>query len=475
LLKILLKAESDREAQVLAAYLKDVVFAYNPDVQIVAGHNEQFSRWQGILPKPEPIIVASQPDLAEPIVAIPSETNPEVKPATGETEVEKSAETYVEWRPNSSSITLPLLTRFKRNAYDRNYQNKTELVRLNVSITPKTELNSSVLLRITPKLAINESAIFKRTIETLIRDRFGKFQSVLITLDTKQNLHFSSRADIMLPISLQLMASERGITLKEESWVLGRLEGDRIKRNEDFWEKLEYFLDDESHSGLMIIPKSAEPDLVQLIALEKASFFVRNEVCTVENVEDAIQLLGKGDDSNISEASAQFADIQRIIGTRSVGPYAADKQMRNRLKAVLSKNPNHLSAKMILLRGDAARNKRLDRYYIAKKVSLILNGIGWLGAEQVERISSAFLEGKVKQIENFQKEYSNLVGSKDRDLTTYLSNIASTLEVVIRSKKKRKSKTNTKTIKEAMVQFSKQHKDAKKVVDEILRELPQIK
>jgi len=265
------------------------------------------------------------------------------------------------------------------------------------------------------------------------------------------------------------------MSLKKETMVLGRLEGDKIKRNWNSWEKLKYFIDDESQSGRMLIAADAEPDLVQLIALEKESFFVRNEVYTIENIEDAIQLLGSSDDSSINKASEEFAEIQRIIGTRSVGPYAADKQMRKRLEAVLSKNPNHLSAKMILLRGDVARNKRLGRYYIAKEVSFILNGIGWLRAEQVERVSSSFLEDKVKQIENFQKEYSDLVASKDRDLTAYLSNIASTFEVVIRSKKKRNSKANTKIIKEAMVQFSKQYKDAKKVVDEILRELPQVK
>jgi len=255
--------------------------------------------------------------------------------------------------------------------------------------------------------------------------------------------------------------------------VLGRLEGNKIKRTWDFWSRLKEQLPEDAASGPFLVPAQAEPDLTQLIALKEESFFIRNEVLKVNTVEEAIEFLGESENTDINEAADDFSKIQRLIGTKSVGPYAVDKLMRKRLDLILSKNPNHLSAKMILLRGDSSRNKRLERYYIATEAALIVNKLGWLSTQNSTNLpGSDYFESVIEEIDTFKKEYGDLTDSKDRDLFSYLTNIAETFEVIIRSKKKSVSKTNTKTINEAIKQFTKQYTDAKTGFSEATKTLP---
>ena len=477
-LKNLENTDEGSEAHVLAEYLKDVIHAYEPGNDLVANHQFKHSRWEGILPKPAP----AKPKLsdAKTVAKIETVANKSPKPdnnlAAGKEakKEEKKVILPTRWNAQSSSITQPLLIEYKDNKDQTHFQSRTELVRLNVSVSPKEALDSSIELQIEPTIDPGKVSGFKKHIETMMKNRFGKFQSIEMKLSTASKLHQNSRSEILLSICLQLLASEKGISIKEDAMVLGRLEGGKIKRNWDFWKKLKYFLPDGSASGRFIIPAEAEPDLTQLLALEKESFFIKNEVLIAETIEEAVQLLGQSSNTDINDAAKQFANIQRLIGTKSVGPYSVDKQMRKRLEDILSKNPNHLSAKMILLRGDNTRNKRLERFYLAKEISYILNRIGWLVNQKIEHISPSFLEESVKEIEEFQKEYADLTDTKDRDLMAYLSNITETFEVVIRNKKKRDSKATNNAIKEAMEQFAKQYKDAKTVVDEILKTLPPV-
>ena len=475
-LKNLENTDEGSEAHVLAEYLKDVIHTYEPGNDLVANHQFKHSRWEGILPKPAPAKPKLRDAKIEAIVNKSPKLDNNLAAGKGieAKKEEKKVTLPTRWNAQSSSITQPLLIDYKDDKDQTHYQSRTELVRLNVSFTPKEALDSSIELQIESEIDPGKVSGFKKQIETMMKDRFGKFQSIEMKLSTASKLHQNSRSEILLSICLQLLASEKGISIKEDAMVLGRLEGGKIKRNWDFWKKLKYFLPDGAVSGRFIIPAEAEPDLTQLLALEKESFFIKNEVLIAETIEEAVQLLGQSSNTDINDAAKQFANIQRLIGTKSVGPYSVDKQMRKRLEDILSKNPNHLSAKMILLRGDNTRNKRLERFYLAKEISYILNSIGWLVNQKIEHISPSFLEESVKEIEEFQKEYADLTDTKDRDLMTYLSNITETFEVVIRNKKKRDSKATNNAIKEAMEQFAKQYKDAKTVVDEILKTLPPV-
>jgi len=471
--KNLSATETGSEAHLLADYLKDVLHTFNPEGNVVIGHTPKLSRWEGILPKPAPI-----PKRPEPTdVAFDKVPKNETTLQANIPDPVKTPEKPViltKWNQGKSSITTPLLIEFLAGeGVTISTSNRTELVTLNTTITPQNGSNSNLTLKISPSQ--RDLGAFQNQLLTVMKSRFGKFQSVNIDLKTEQKLSAHTRGDITLPICLQLLASEKNVNIKKGTKVLGSLAGNKIKRNWNSWEKLKYLLPKDTISGPLIVPSDSEPDFVQLIALKQESFFIRHEVLTASTLEQAVGFLNESENTDIYKASEEFANIQRLIGTKSVGPYSVDKLIRQRLEKILSKNPNHLSAKMILLRGNSERNKRLERYYIAKEASSILNRYNWLvGVNNVQVYSNDYFENSIKEIEAFKKQYADLTDTEDRDLVQYLINIADTFEIIIRSKKKRESKSNTKTIQEALSQFSKQFKDARKGIADATKTLPAI-
>ena len=470
-LKNLSSTEEQSEAQVLANYLRDVLYGYDSENVELVGHELNFSRWKGILPEPAPVLVNPETSKIESVDLAATngqeKSNNELAVENTNKVPEEPKESYTKWNPHQSTITLrlPIVGGIGKP--------RVELVDLKTVITPQEALDSKIELNIVPSLEPYQILEFKKLLEAMMKNRFGEFQSVKIEISSASRLHPNTRGAITLPLCLQLMASEKNIKIKRGVKVLGRLEGNKIKRTWDSWLRLKVHLPQDAASGRLIVPAQAEPDLRQLIALKEESFFIRNEVLKVTTVEEAIQLLGESENTDFKEASLEFAKIQQFIGTKSVGPYAVNKQIRKRLELILRKKPNHLSAKMILLRGDPSRNRRLERYYIATEALMILNKLSWLSSQTGKNLPAPnYFEGIIKEIDTFKEEYKDLVSSRDRDLISYLTNISKTFEVIIRNKKKNVSKTNTKNINEAIKQFVKQYTDAKTSFSEATKTLP---
>jgi len=151
-LKNLSSAEEGSEAHVLASYLRDVLYAYDPENVEVTGHELKLSRWEGILPKPAPVVVISE--TPEPVdIAAGTNEQAESNPEENTNEApEVPKVSYTKWHPHQSAITLPLLIEFKEGD---NTRNRTELVELKTIITPQEALDSKVELNIVPSPSLS--------------------------------------------------------------------------------------------------------------------------------------------------------------------------------------------------------------------------------------------------------------------------------------------------------------------------------
>ncbi len=472
----LLASEKGSEAHLLAAYMKDVMIAYMPSDPIYAGHQVDNSRWKGILPAlPKPVITD------EPKPRLTDTENPKDvgnvvnKPNRGEKPPVKK-DVFTRWKQQQSTLTLPLQVIHQEGEYDSDGnelvapKSRTELVVLDVTVSPKQGSKSSLSLSVTPSVKDDQLSQFKGMLSSMMNNRFKKYDAVGININTAVKIHSNSRGQLSLPVCLQLMASANGVKLKKGTMVIGVLYGDRIRKGYEFWEKFQYILLDKTKSGRLIVAAEAEPEIIQLIALEKESFFIRNEVLTAGNVQEAAEMLGDSSVPEIKEASDDFAEIQKHIGTKSIGPYAVDKKMRQRLQNIVDKNPNHLSAKMILLRGDATRNKRLERFFIAREANTILNSISWMCGKESYEVGSGYLMKGMKAIDDFDAAYRRLIDTEDRDIGRSLSDVYETLEDLVRMKKKNESKTNNKAMSEAMLELTSRCKASKALFQRAMKE-----
>ena len=160
-----------------------------------------------------------------------------------------------------------------------------------------------------------------------------------------------------------------------------------------------------------------------------------------------------------------------------MGPFAANKIVRAKLEEILAKNPNHLSAKMILLRGNVSRSKKLDSYFIADELSVLLNKTSYLNERPTDEIYGRSVGRLAKTIETTVEELEPFLDANDRELTAYLTDIIDDLETIARAKAKqreqqyeerRESKALKKTVTQALDRFKIKYLAAKTHLDKIM-------
>ena len=476
MISLLSKTDRLNEARILEAYLQDMLIALDKNSPLATTHVENKNRWDGIVPFVEKI----SPEIKRPnpLSRQADQSVNERKVTPPEPNNNDKMQAFTKWTNHSSGITTPL-TLF--TIIDERVRYSHEMVTMNTQIFPRVKMESNLSLELKPWAEAEEVELFKNRIDPLMKAQFGKYESLKVEITTSGRLSSRNKTQILWPLCLQLKASERNIQIREGIVLLGELSGDKIIRNSDFWYQLKLVRKSDAKNKRLLIPVSAEPDLKQLIALEEEDFFVRNEVLLVSNIEDSVGLLGQSEQPTINEASAEFAKIQQMIGVKSVGPFAVNKDVRAKLEEILTKNPSHLSAKMILLRGNVSRSKRLDRYFIADELSTLLKKTSFLNERPEDEIYGRQIERLAKEIETMVKELEPVLDTDDRELTAYLTDIRDYLETIARAKfkqredfqqDKRESSSLKRTITESLGSFRAKYLEAKTHLDKIMSQPP---
>jgi hypothetical protein len=120
-----------------------------------------------------------------------------------------------------------------------------------------------------------------------------------------------------------------------------------------FMEKL---LDGEG--GRLVIPAAAADSFAALLTLEKPEFFLKYEVFVANTPEEFASLCAKSPDKKSAEISARFKEIKDKANGATLGPYLANKFVRQRLLEISAEAPYHLSAKLLAIQGSSQRPPR---------------------------------------------------------------------------------------------------------------------
>ena len=138
--------------------------------------------------------------------------------------------------------------------------------------------------------------------------------------------------------------------------------------------------------GRLVIPADSAEFFAALLTLEEPDFFLKYEVFTASSPEEMAKLCAKKPDENQASVSARFKEIKDKATGSTLGPYLANRFIRQRLIDIHTEMPQHFSAKMLALQGSAERPPRT----LSKN---ILAAMIWHAIAPIESATNSDLRG----------------------------------------------------------------------------------
>ena len=148
-----------------------------------------------------------------------------------------------------------------------------------------------------------------------------------------------------------------------------------LKPPAKFWQTIRALADHEPGSRL-VIPSAAKDFMPPLITLDKSDFFINFEVLMASDVAALCQLASSSPPEEVEAAHEAFEMIRKARGTRSLGGFLSHDSTRQRLKQVIGLFPDHVSARMLALRGTSQWPKRLSREIFAREIHTAIEPLG---------------------------------------------------------------------------------------------------
>jgi hypothetical protein len=241
---------------------------------------------------------------------------------------------------------------------------------------------------------------------------------IKIRLDGEPAYPFSkNRGAISGPAFVLANAALTGATL--DGTVIGEIDksGKLILPNY-FWRALMELAD--GAGGRLIIPASAEPMLVNLLALEKPEFFFKYEVLVASSLEEYVTLASKDASDKHEEISNKFKIIREKATSKMMSNYLSNKFVRERLQEIIDQAPYHLSAKVLNIYGSASRPRYLTREALGaeiwRKVDVISEIVKIKDFDEINSNQLAKLDELYRKMRDDLRELDRYTDSRDADL-----------------------------------------------------------
>ena len=241
---------------------------------------------------------------------------------------------------------------------------------------------------------------------------------IKIRLDGEPAYPFSkNRGAISGPAFVLANAALTGATL--DGTVIGEIDksGKLILPNY-FWRALMELAD--GAGGRLIIPASAEPMFVNLLALEKPEFFFKYEVLVASSLEEYVTLASKDASDQHEEISNKFKIIKEKATGKMMSNYLSNKFVRERLQEIIDQAPYHLSAKVLNIYGSASRPRYLTREALGaeiwRKVDVISEIVKIKDFDEINSNQLAKLDELYRKMRDDLRELDRYTDSRDADL-----------------------------------------------------------
>ena len=198
----------------------------------------------------------------------------------------------------------------------------------------------------------------------------------------------------------------------------------------------------------------------QVVAMEEAEFFIRNEVVLVKNVDDVTRYFGDISDQNLKFAHEEFVKLRDLVGSRSIGSFSVDKKFVASLEKIITLNPHHISAKMILLRGDPKRSSKIDPYFVAEEFRGLIHSYKWIYDKNSKELLSSDMADIADKIDEQLDSVMRYIDSSEVEMTKALEEMSDELNNLARALKKKDSDYHVRSARVAHDRFKEHYETA---------------
>ncbi|MEP4077769.1 hypothetical protein [Haloferula sp.] len=196
-----------------------------------------------------------------------------------------------------------------------------------------------------------------------------------------------------------------------------------------FWQTIR-LLADQKPGRQLVLPASAKDFMPALITLDKAEFFFNFEVLMASDAASLCELASSSPPEKVVQAHAAFGSIRKARGSRSLGGFLTHSSTQQRLKQLISIFPDHVSARMLALRGTSQWPKRLTREIYAREIRAVMEPFGkYFKTDGWSKVDGKELEANVdasrEQLAAIEKLFASV--SDRQELHTRAMNVAKIL------------------------------------------------
>jgi len=468
LIGILSRAEKHAEAHTFANFLKDALQEIAGDHPAIKNHQLNKQRWKNVLavvkdsppsrPKPKENPEENMPEKKDPVVENPGDTtDPAENP-----EIDKNLP--VKWNFLTAEITTPVILNKKVNDSIKHYWSVTNF---NLTWKPIPGEKGTIKVKIRPDLDEAKTKGLEDGISNMLRKRWKEFPSAEVKIYLPEAYDHRSGKLGLLPIVTQLYASLNNTVIPQGVQMIGEPDGSgNISSSSLIWTQLKELRKEKGLKQILFCPADLEQGLTQLVTLEEAEFFVRNEVILVKSIDEVTQYFGGVSDADKKLAHEKFVAIRDVVGSRSVGSFSVDKKIRVSLEEIVTLNPNHVSAKMILLRGDTKRSTKLDPYFVAEEFKSLIGSLKWIYDKDSAHLNSEAMAEYADTIDQQLETVERYIDSSESDMKEALEEMSDELNNMSRTLKKKDSDYHKRSTRIAHDRFREHYNVATKFIKE---------
>lgn len=198
--------------------------------------------------------------------------------------------------------------------------------------------------------------------------RLPERAEINVSIDSENSTYSYSRNRGAISGPAFVLANAALTGIAPDGIVVGEIDrsSGKLKLPTYFWRALMVLA--EGSGGRLIIPASAEPMFINLLALEKPEFFFKYEVLVASSLEEFVTLSSKESSAQHEEIYNKFKIIKEKSAGSAMGAYLTNKFVRERLQEIVTQAPYHLSAKTLLIYGSVSRPRYLTREALAAEI-----------------------------------------------------------------------------------------------------------
>lgn len=331
---------------------------------------------------------------------------------------------------------------------------------LNLDLTPK------------PLLYLPNNPV-RNNVQNLIIKNFGKVPTnkVKITLD----INYSPKNKLALsgPIAIGLGASILNQQIAENTIILGTISQEKnYEVGSSFLKYLPILSKQEEHNRV-ITGKNSNRLLNHILVRKNPSFFVKNEMIECSNYVEALEqaTLTKEKDQKVARL---FKEVVEVSPNDDIEHKSRTPEIRKKLLEIVELNPNHISAKMILLWSSDERPTYYDTHYaniaLSKALAIIettINDYKISSFNNTLVLNERDIKANRERLEDLLKEEKDFFRGKEEEV---FDDLEDSLKDLIKLEKLVNSTSSTKKnqARELFDELNKKYKEMRSNINKNL-------